>query len=187
MPLEQDVTLLLNRWAQGDQAALDRLMPLLYRELHKLAKRYMAQQSPGHTLQTTAVVNEAYLKLASGANHDWQDRNHFLGVAAKAMRHILVDHARSQSAGKRGGEFAIVPLDDAFAAAEETAAEVVALDAALTALAKVDARKAQVVELRYFGGLSVEETARTLNVSPETVARDWKFALAFLRREMRRG
>jgi RNA polymerase sigma factor (TIGR02999 family) len=187
MSSEHDVTLLLNRWAQGDETALDRLIPLLYRELHKIAKRYMQQQAPGHTLQTTAVIHEAYLKLAGDAERDWKDRSHFLAVAAKAMRQVLVDYARSQKAAKRGGEFAIVPLEDGLTAARDSAAEVVALDAGIEALAKVDPRKAQVIELRYFGGLSVEETARALDISAETVARDWKFARAFLRREMQRG
>ena len=184
---ENGVSGLLQAWKAGDQGAFARLVPLVERELHKIAKRYMQQQAPGHTLQTTAVIHEAYLKLAGDAERDWKDRSHFLAVAAKAMRQVLVDYARSQNAAKRGGEFAIVTLEDGLTAARDTAADVVALDAGIEALAKVDPRKAQVIELRYFGGLSVEETARMLNISPETVARDWKFARAFLRREMQRG
>jgi len=189
MPSESDVTVLLNQWAAGDQAALDALMPLVYRELHKLAKRHMGQQQPGHTLQTTAVIHEAYLKLASGAqppsqDKPWNNRTHFFAVAAKAMRQILVDHARAQLAGKRGGDAEIVPLDEWAATWEQAPAQLIALNQALEALAKADSRKGQVVELRYFGGLSVDETAQALNVSVETVARDWKFALAFLKREL---
>ena len=179
------MTRLLHGWAEGDQAALDRLIPLVYKELHKIAKRYMAQQNPDHTLQTTAVVHEAYLKLAGGAEQDWQNRAHFFGVAAKAMRQVLVDHARTRRAAKRGGEVRIVSLEEGMALPARTAAEIMALDDALTALSKLDARKGQVVELRCFAGLSVEETARTLRVSAETVARDWQFAKSFLRREMK--
>ena len=187
MSAEHDVTRLLNQWAAGDQNAIDQLLPLVYRELHKMAKRYMAQQAPGHTLQTTAVINEAYLKLAAGAEPDWENRAHFFGVAAKAMRHVLVDHARHHHAAKRGGEVQMVPLDDNLAISAGAGSEMIALDEALTSLAKLDARKSQVVELRYFGGLSVEDTARTLKISPETVARDWKFAKAYLQGEIRRS
>src|SRR5215831_4175693 len=179
MSSEPDVTVLLNQWADGNQAAFDALMPLVYAELHKLAKRYMERQTSGHTLQTTAVINEAYLKLAAGRDGNWKNRSHFFGVAAKAMRHVLVDYARSQRASKRGGEIAIVPLDEDPAATDKNAAEVIALDFALTALAKSFPRQGQVVELRYFGGLSVEEAAQALNISQETVTRDWKFARAF--------
>lgn len=178
------VTHLLNRWGKGDRAALDQLLPLVYRELHKMAKRYMAQQNPNHTLQTTAVIHEAYLKLAGGAESDWENRAHFFGVAAKAMRHVLVDHARSRQAAKRGGEFQVVPLEEELAVVGGPAEEIVALDEALKTLAASYPRQAQVVELRYFGGLSVEDTARMLHVSVETVARDWKFSKSFLRREI---
>lgn len=181
---DHDVTRLLQQWAQGDQAALEQLMPLVYRELHKMAKRYMAGQDPGHTLQTTAVIHEAYLKLAGRQGQSWVNRDHFFGVAAKAMRHVLVDYARSRRAAKRGTAVRIVPLEEGSPFAGGVAAEIIALDEALTAMAKLDARKAQVVELRYFGGLSVEETARALQVSPETVARDWKFAKSFLQRQI---
>jgi len=162
-------------------------MPLVYKELHKIAKRYMAQQSPDHTLQTTAVLHEAYLKLAAGADANWENRAHFYGVAAKAMRHVLVDHARHRQTAKGGGRINRVTLDENLAISDGIGAEMVALDDALTALAKLDARKGQVVELRYFGGLTVDEIAGTLKVSPETVARDWQFAKTYLQREMRQG
>ena len=182
-----EVTQLLRRWSHGDQGALNELMPLIYGELHKLAKRHMARQEAGHTLQTTAVIHEAYLKLGASADKDWANRDHFFGVAAKAMRHVLVDHARTQRAAKRGGEVRIEQLDEGADVGVARAAEMLALDDALTALASQYPRKAEVVELRYFGGLSVEETARTLKLSPETVARDWHFAKAFLRRELNFG
>lgn len=181
------VTVLLRRWSHGDQGALNELMPLIYRELHKLAKRHMARQKAGHTLQTTAVIHEAYLKMGASADKDWENRGHFFGVAAKAMRHVLVDHARAQRAAKHGGEVRIEQLDEGADVGVARAAEMIALDDALTALAGQYPRKAEVVELRYFGGLSVEETARTLKLSPETVARDWHFAKAFLRRELKSG
>jgi RNA polymerase sigma-70 factor (ECF subfamily) len=185
IPSGHEVTGLLHRLAQGDRAALDQLIPLVYKELHKIAKRYMAHQNPDHTLQTTAVVHEAYLKLAGGTEQDWENRAQFFAVAAKAMRHVLVDHARTRGAAKRGGNVRIVSLEEGMAISRGTAAEIVALDDALTVLTKLDGRKGQVVELRYFGGLSVEDTARMLQVSPETVARDWRFARSFLQREMK--
>ena len=181
------VTGLLARWGKGDRAALDELLPLVYRELHKMAKRQMAQQREGHTLQTTAVIHEAYLKLAGGAGQDWESRGHFFAVAAKAMRQVLVDHARKGRAEKRGGDVEIVPVAEDLAMAMGPAEEMIALDEALDALSESYPRQAEVVELRYFGGLSVEDTARTLNVSPETVTRDWRFARSFLRREMEGG
>lgn len=181
-----NLTELLVQWGRGDEAALDRLMPLVYRELHKMAKRYMAQQNPGHTLQTTAVIHEAYMKLAAGSEQDWECRAHFFGVAAKAMRHVLVDHARTRLSAKRGGDIREVTLDEGIATAPGQEQGLVALDDALTTLAQLHSRQGQVVELRYFAGLSVEETAQVLKVSPETVARDWSFAKAFLRREMSR-
>lgn len=183
-PSGHEVTRLLNQWAQGDRAALDQLMPLVYDELHKMARRYMNPRSSDHTLQPTAVIHEAYLKLA-GTEQDWESRAHFFGIAAKAMRHILVDNARHRKAAKRGGEVRMLPLEEGIAISGGVAAEIVALDEALTALSKIDPRKGQVVELRYFGGLSVEDTARTLKISPETVARDWQFARSFLQREIR--
>ncbi len=184
-PPRDDVTRLLRRWARGDRGALDELMPLIYRELHHLAKRQMTQQEPGHTLQTTAVIHEAYLRLGGGSDKDWENRAHFFGVAAKAMRHVLVDHARSRRASKRGGEVRIEQLDEGADFGVARAAEMIALDDALTSLAGQYPRQAEVVELRYFGGLSVEETAATLKLSPETVARDWRFAKAFLRSELK--
>jgi RNA polymerase sigma factor (TIGR02999 family) len=187
MASQSDVTELLHQWGRGDQAALHRLMPLVYRELHKMARHYMGRQNPGHTLQPTAVIHEAYLKLAAGADHDWESRAHFFGVAAKAMRHVLVDHARTRLSAKRGGEVRAVTLDEGIAIAGGQERELVALDDALTTLAQLHPREGQVVELRYFAGLSVDETAAVLKVSPETVARDWRFAKSFLKREMKRG
>jgi len=183
-PPRDDVTRLLRRWARGDRGALDELMPLIYMELHNLAKRQMMQQEAGHTLQTTAVIHEAYLRLGGGSDKDWENRAHFFGVAAKAMRHVLVDHARSRRAAKRGGEVRIEQLDEGADFGVARSAEMIALDDALTSLAGQYPRQAEVVELRYFGGLSVEETAATLKLSPETVARDWRFAKAFLRNEL---
>jgi RNA polymerase sigma-70 factor, ECF subfamily len=182
-----DLTQLLHRWAHGDRVALDELIPLIYKELHKLAKRQMARQEPNHTLQTTAIINEAYLRLAGSSDKDWENRDHFFGVAAKAMRHVLVDHARTRRAAKRGGEVRIEQLIDAADIGEARSAGMIALDDALTTLKGQYPRQAEVVELRYFGGLSVEETARTLKLSPETVARDWRFAKAFLRSELKPG
>ena len=182
-----DLTQLLHRWAHGDRVALDELIPLIYKELHKLAKRQMTRQEPNHTLQTTAIINEAYLRLAGSSDKDWKSREHFFGVAAKAMRHVLVDHARTRRAAKRGGEVRIEQLIDAADIGEARSAGMIALDDALTTLAGQYPRQAEVVELRYFGGLSVEETARTLKLSPETVARDWRFAKAFLRNELKPG
>ncbi len=181
------VTGLLARWGKGDRTALDELLPLVYRELHKMAKRYMAQQREGHTLQTTAVIHEAYLKLAGGAERDWESQGHFFAVAAKAMRQVLVDHARKGRSEKRGGDVEMVPATEGLAMDMGPAEEMLALDDALSALSESYPRQAEVVELRYFGGLSVEDTARTLKVSPETVARDWRFARSFLRRQMEGG
>ena len=180
-----DVTPLLRRWGHGDRGALDELMPLIYKELHKLAKRHMKQQEADHTLQTTAVIHEAYLKLVGRSDMDWENRAHFFGVAAKAMRHVLVDHARTRRAAKRGGEVRIEQLDEDANVGVARPVGMIALDDALTLLAEQYPRQAEVVELRYFGGLSVEETAVTLKLSPETVARDWRFAKAFLRSELR--
>jgi RNA polymerase sigma factor (TIGR02999 family) len=160
-------------------------MPLIYKELHKLAKLHMRQQEAGHTLQTTAVIHEAYLKLGGNSDKDWENRAHFFGVAAKVMRHVLVDHARTQRAAKRGGEVRIEQLDEGADFGDARTAETIALDDALTSLEAQYPRQAEVVELRYFGGFSVEETAATLKLSPETVARDWRFAKAFLRSELK--
>jgi RNA polymerase sigma-70 factor (ECF subfamily) len=155
-------------------------------ELRQLARRYMSRERPGHTLQTTALVNEAYLRLVDQREVRWQNRAHFFGIAARMMRRILIDHARRKRFEKRGGGAAHVALDEAAVVSDERAAELVALDEALAVLSKVDERKGRVVELRYFGGLSVEETAEVLHVSPDTVTRDWRRAKAFLRRELQR-
>ena len=179
-----EVTQLLAAWEQGNQAALDQLMPLVYDELRQMAKRYMARQNAGHTLQTTALINEAYLKLIGQPAKHWQNRAHFFAVAAQAMRHILVDYARAHQYAKRGGGAQVVSLDEALVVSAERASELVALDDALQELAKVDPRKSQVVELRYFGGLSVEETAAVLKISAVTVMRDWSMAKAWLHREL---
>src|SRR4030095_3503321 len=175
-PAPQEVSQLLRAWSDGDQDALDKLMPLVYDELRRMAKRHMHRQGPGHTLQTTALIHEAYLRLVDQKEAHWQNRAHFFAVAARAMRHILVDYARARHAAKRGGEAVVVSLDEGAVASDEGVAELVALDDALESLAAVDRRKCQVVELRYFGGLSVDETAEVLKVSPETVMRDWKVA-----------
>jgi len=176
----QEVTQLLVDWSQGDRAALDKLMPLVYDELRRMAKRYMGQQPHGHTLQTTALIHEAYLRLVGQAEKQWENRAHFFAVAAQAMRHILVDYARSRHSAKRGGEARAVSLEEAAVVSQERAAELVALDDALKELAALSPRQSRVVELRYFGGLSVEETAEVLKVSPDTVMRDWSLAKAWL-------
>jgi RNA polymerase sigma factor (TIGR02999 family) len=180
----QEVTGLLRAWSEGDQAALEELMPLVYEELRRLAKRYMAREQTGHTLQTTALVNEAYLRLIDARQVTWQNRSHFFAVSAQVMRHILVDFARRRQNLKRGGEAETVRLDDALLVAQEQSADLVALDDALRTLAALDPRQAQVVELRFFGGLSIEETATALGVSPGTVRRDWSLAQAWLFKEV---
>ncbi|MCA1615687.1 MAG: sigma-70 family RNA polymerase sigma factor [Acidobacteria bacterium] len=179
-----EMSRLLAAWSDGDREALDRLYPLVEHELHRLARGYMRRERPDHTLQTTALVNEAYLKLIDQREVRWQNRAHFFGIAAQIMRRILIDHARKHAYAKRGGGAVHVPLDEAAVLTKARAAELVALDEALTALAALDERKGRVVELRYFGGLSVEEAAEVLGVSPDTVTRDWRRAKAFLRREM---
>ena len=182
----EEVTQLLIEWGNGDQEAFNKLIPLVYRELRQMAHRYQAYQSPGHSLQTTALIHEAYLKLAGQHEKHWQNRAHFFGVAAHTMRHILVDYARSRRAGKRGGGVPMENIAETVIAANERAANLVALDDALKDLARVDERKSRIVELRYFGGLSVEETAEVLKVSPATVKRDWSLAKAWLHRELSR-
>ena len=179
-----DATGLLLAWSQGDAGALDRLLPLVHQELHRLAVRYMRRERADHTLQATALVNEAYLRLVDISRIQWKDRGHFLAVAAQAMRRILVDFARQRHSQKRGGDLVPVNLDDATGLAGETGPDLVALNDALTTLASFDPRMSQVVELRFFGGLTVEETASVLDVSPETVMRDWKTAKAWLLREL---
>jgi RNA polymerase sigma factor (TIGR02999 family) len=181
-PSLQEVTQLLKDWGDGDKAALDKLMPLVYEELRRLAHQYMSRERTGHTLQTSALVNEAYFRLIDQKDVRWQNRAHFFGIAAQLMRRILVDHARSRASAKRGGVAPRVPLDEALIVSEERAADVVALDDALNSLAEIDPRKSQIVELRFFGGLSIEETAEVLKVSPGTVMRDWTLAKAWLRR-----
>jgi RNA polymerase sigma-70 factor (ECF subfamily) len=181
-----DVTRLLHAWSRGDEAALDRLVPLVYRELHLRARRAMAGERVQHSLQATALIHEAYLKLAGPSPVAWESRGHFFAVAARVMRRILVDHARARRAQKRGGGPALA-LDEGLVVAGGADRDLVSLDDALEALATVDGRKARVVELRYFGGLSAEETARLLKVSPQSVLRDWKLAKAWLLREMKRG
>jgi len=180
------VTQLLQAWSDGERGALDRLLPVVYAELHRLAQHYMAHERPGHTLQTTALVNEAYVRLVDTERANWRNRAHFFGACAQVMRRILVDWARTRQALKRGGEQRPLELDEALAAVEPDA-DLVALDDALNALSELDPRKGQVVEMRFFGGLSVEETAEVLKISPETVMRDWKFAKSWLRRELNKG
>jgi RNA polymerase sigma factor (TIGR02999 family) len=180
-----EITQLLKAWSEGEPTALEKLVPLVYQELQRMARRYMAQERPGHTLQTTALVHEAYVRLVDSAQTSYESRAEFFAVCAQVMRHILVDWARSRQALKRGGQVAPLELDEALAVGEEPGRDLVALDDALRALTAQDPRKGQVVELRFFGGLSVEETAEVLRVSPETVMRDWKLAKSWLRRELR--
>lgn len=179
------VTGLLLQWGGGDEAALNELIPLVHGELRRIAKRCMAGERRGHSLQATALVNEAYLRLVDVQHVNWQNRNHFLAVSARLMRRILVDVARKKRFKKRGGGAVRVTLGDALAVANEPDQDLAAIDEALRALAAVDERKSRVVELRYFGGLSVEETASVLEVSVQTVMRDWKFASAWLSKELR--
>ena len=183
-PSPHEVTQLLKAWSGGDQEALEKLTPLVYAELRRAAHRYMAQERPGHTLQTTALVNEVYLRLVDVRRVSWQDRAHFLAVCARLMRRVLTDFARSRGYLKRGGDSPRVALDEALLVSREPAADLIALDDGLKALAAFDPRKSQVVELRFFGGLSVEETAEVLKVSSETVKRDWRLARVWLLEEM---
>ena len=180
----QQITHLLLAWGQGDEAALEALMPLVYDELRKVAARHLRGQRPGHTLQTTALVNEAYLRLIDASQVQWQNRAHFFAVAAHFMRRILVDFARSRNYQKRGGGARAVSLAESVAVAPERGADLLALDEALTRLQALNERQAHVVELRYFGGLSEEETAEALKVSVRTVRRDWNFARVWLHREL---
>jgi RNA polymerase sigma factor (TIGR02999 family) len=179
-----DVTALLKAWADGDAGALEQLVPLVHRELHRIARHCMAAERTGHSLQPTALLNEAYLRLTGLTQLDWQNRAHFFAMSARLMRRILVDVARSKKYVKRGGGKIVAPLEDAMAVAVERSQDLVALDLALEALARFDARKSRVVELRFFGGFTVEETAEVLGVSPETVHRDWRLAKSWLRREL---
>lgn len=180
----EEVTRLLVRWKQGDQAAQAELTPVLYRELHRLAEHYLRDERSGHTLQPTALINELYLSLVASELPDWESRSHFYGVAAHRMRQILVEHARKRAAAKRGSGNAALPLDEMVCFAPERGREMLALDDALTALEKFDPRKAKVIELRFFAGLSVEETGKMLDISVATVGREQRVAEAWLRREM---
>jgi RNA polymerase sigma-70 factor, ECF subfamily len=182
-----DVTQLLLAWRDGDRAALDELLPLVNDELRRLARRYLRRESPGHTLQSLALVNEAYLRLIDQRNVDWQNRAHFFGVAAQLMRRILIDHARKAHYQKRGGGAIQVSLDEAAAVTEARAAELLAVDEALERLTAMDARKGRIVELRFFGGLSLEETAEVMNISSPTVQREWRAAKAWLHRMLAAG
>lgn len=182
-----DITQLLVAWCDGDQTALDKLMPLVEKELRRIASNYMRRENPDHTLQTTALVNEAYLRLVGQKSTRWQNRSHFFGIAANIMRRILLNYARDRQRDKRGGRAVQVSLSEVAIMTAEKSEEIIALDDALKKLEVIDARKSQIVELRFFGGLSVDETADFLRVSPPTVARDWKLAKAWLRREMRYG
>ena len=189
-PASEQITQLLQSWSQGDQGAIERLVPLVSGELHRLAQRYMSDERPDHTLQTTALVNEAYLRLVDAQRVGWQDRVHFFAVSAQMMRRILVDAARACGSAKRGGQVKRVNHSTAFNLDEIPDVstgrdrELVAIDDALNALAEMDPRKARVIELRFFGGLSVEETAGVLTISPQSVMRDWKLAKAWLTREL---
>jgi len=183
-PSKVEITGLLKAWGQGDEGALRRLVQLVEAELHRLAHGYMSREKPGHTLQTTALVNEVYLQLVDIGEISWQDRAHFFALSASMMRRILTDFARARNYQKRGGGLLHVSFDEALAVSPEQDGEIVAIDEALAALAAVDSRKSQVVELRFFGGLSVEETAEVLKISPETVKRDWRFAKAWLHRRL---
>jgi len=189
-PRSGEITALLKAWGHGDAAALDRLTPLIYEELRQLAHRYMRHERAGHTLQTTALVHEAYVRLVDVTGVDWKDRLHFLAVSARIMRHVLVDAARARASAKRGGGLewvehsAAVNWDQLPAARSDRIAELIALDDALSKLARMDPRRGQVVELRFFGGLTVQETADVLNISPQSVMRDWQIARAWLAREL---
>ena len=179
------MTGILLKWREGDEAALDRLVPIVHDELRRIARRCMAGERAGHSLQATALVNEAYLRLIDVQHVNWQNRAHFLAMSARLMRRILVDYARSKGYQKRGGGAVKVTFDEGLPVAAEPAMDLVALDDALKVLATMDERKSRVIELRFFGGLSVEETATVLAVSPETIMRDWKLAKAWLMRELR--
>ena len=183
-PEPQDVTVLLQAWTEGDEGALAKLTPLIYAEMRRLARHYMARERSSPTLETGAILNEAFLRLVHWKTARWQNRSHFYGLAAQMMRRVLVDHARSRGYGKRGGGIRPVALDEAVIMSPERSSDLVALDEALVRLASVDARKSKVVELRFFGGLSVDEAAGVLNVSSDTIARDWTLAKAWLHREL---
>jgi RNA polymerase sigma-70 factor, ECF subfamily len=184
LPSTHEVTQLLKAWGAGDEQALEKLTPLVYEQLHRVAQRYMAGQRSDHTLQTTALVNEVYLRLVDCGQVQWRDRAHFFAMSARLMRRILIDFARRRGYQKRGGAVANISLEDAPSVCSEPDANLLALDEALKALAAIDDRKSRVVELRFFGGLSVEETAEVLHVSTDTVLREWRLARAWLLREL---
>ena len=186
MPIaaSHEVTQLLMAWNDGDQSALERLIPLVHAELHRIARRYMRNERAGHTLQTSALINEAYLRLIDAQQVHWQNRAHFFGIAAQLMRRVLVDFARSRGYKKRGGGALQVSLDETMVITKERGEDLVALDEALSALSELDERKGRVVEMRFFGGLSEKEIAEALAVSPETVRRDWRLAKSWLRRRL---
>ena len=186
LPSSHEVTRLLKAWSGGDEEALEKLTPLVYRQLHQIAQRYMAGERSGHTLQTTALVNEAYLRLVDCGQVNWQDRAHFFAISANLMRRILIDFARSRGYLKRGGAVPHISLEEAPAVCNEPDVNLVALDDALKALSAIDERKSKVVELRFFGGLNVEEAAEVLGVSSDTVIRDWRLAKIWLLRELSR-
>jgi RNA polymerase sigma factor (TIGR02999 family) len=181
------ITELLVAWNRGDEKSLEELIPAVEQELRRIAHRYMRRENPGHTLQTTALVNEAYLKLVDQTRVSWQNRAHFFAIAAQVMRRILINHARDRRAAKRGGDAAHLNLDDVFVLSEEKADELIALDDALERLAKIDARRGKIVEMRFFGGLSIEETAHVLKVAQSTVSQDWRLARAWLHAEIQTG
>jgi RNA polymerase sigma factor (TIGR02999 family) len=185
-PRAHEINQLLERWSHGEQGAIDKLIPLVYEDLHRLAHRYMAAERPGHTLQTTALVNEAYVRLMDAADANPENRIHFFAVCSRVMRQILVDWARSRQALKRGGAVLHIELKEPLALVDPRT-DLIAIDDGLNALAAIDPRKSRVVELRFFGGLSVKEAAEVLKVSEETVQRDWKLAKSWLRRELTRG
>jgi RNA polymerase sigma-70 factor, ECF subfamily len=185
-PAGDDISRLLRAWSDGDQSALEKLTPMVYSELHRLARRYMRRERPGHSLQTTALVNEAYMRLVDYERMQWQNRAHLFAVSAQVMRRILVEHARRHNL-KRGGGIQHFSLEEAVVVGGDQDADLVALDDKMNALARIDPRKVQVVEMRFFGGLSVEETAEVLKISPVTVKRDWRAAKAWLYRELTGG
>ena len=182
--VQGEITHLLLKWSNGDTSALDKLIPMVYPELRRIARRYMRRENSHHTLQTSALINEAYLRLIDQHAVDWQDRAHFFAVSAQVMRHILVDHARKYRCDKRGAGATHIALDDVLGTVQERAAEFIVLDGALVELCKLDPRKGRIVELRFFGGLTVEETAEVMKLSPITIKREWRSAKAWLSREI---
>jgi len=183
-PRQHDITQLLAKWSDGNQSALDELYPLVYNELHRLARRYMSRERKGHTLQTTALINEAYVRLVDQRNVHWANRSHFFAISAQIMRRILIDHARRHAYAKRGGGAQHVSLEEVAAVTPDPGRELVRLDEALKSLAEMDPRRSQVVEMRYFGGLNNEEIAGVLNISENTVTRDWNMARAWLYQQL---